>query len=455
MSGIAIVGGGLAGLRAAEALRAQGFDGELTVIGDEPHMPYDRPPLSKQALLGRIDPMRTTLPRLGPMDGVNWRLGVPASGLDLDAKRVELADGQTVDYDKVLLATGVRARPWPEAEAGALEGVLVVHGAEDAKALSERLAAGPGRVLVIGAGFVGSEVASVCRMLDLPVTVVDRGPSPLSGALGGVIGDVAADIQADAGVDLHCAASIESLEGDEKGRFRAALLSDGSCIDADVCVVALGAIRNTDWLRGSGLAAGPLGVGCDAGCRAIAVDALVTDDVFVAGDMARFPHVAYNYELITLEHWKNALVQSQIAAHNMICPPTKRRPHLSLPAFWSIQFEVNIKSVGVPSIADEVVITQGWPEQRRFVAAYGREGRIVAAVCLNAARWLDYYRDLIAVGAPFPPHLPGVEQATSMEPVPAAFPEPAGVSHAPTVILTGHSPFDMHAERLFKREVNP
>jgi NADPH-dependent 2,4-dienoyl-CoA reductase/sulfur reductase-like enzyme len=145
--------------------------------------------------------------------------------------------------------------------------------------------------LVIGAGFTGSEVASICRELGLPVTVVEQGPAPLVGALGGVIARVAADLQRDHGVDLRCGVTVSALEGDANGRLRRARLSDGDTVEVDVAVAALGSIRNVEWLEGSGLAAGPWGVGCDAGCRAFDMNGVVTDDVFVAGDVARFPHV--------------------------------------------------------------------------------------------------------------------------------------------------------------------
>src|SRR5262249_23159341 len=149
----------------------------------------------------------------------------------------------------------------------------------------------------------------------------------------------------------------------------------GSAVDAEVAVVALGAIRNTGWLRDSGLAAGSFGVACDAGCRAYNISALVTDDFFVAGDVARFPHPLYSYQFMALEHWGNAVEQARIAAHNMVCAPMERRPHVAVPAFWSSLFGVNIKSVGVPTAADSVMITQGSLADASFVAAYGKKGR--------------------------------------------------------------------------------
>ncbi|WP_338043402.1 NAD(P)/FAD-dependent oxidoreductase, partial [Nonomuraea lactucae] len=214
---VVIVGASLAGARAAAVLRREGFTGSLTMIGDEPHPPYDRPPLSKRILSGEVPAEHTLLPRLREEIGAEWLLGTAATGLDLAAKRVRLADGREVAFDRVLIATGTRARPWPHEAEAALEGVHVLRTMEDSARLRTALADRPGRVLVIGAGFTGSEVASACRDLDLPVTVVERGKAPLVGALGAVIGAVAADLQRAAGVDLRCGVTVSALEGDGAG----------------------------------------------------------------------------------------------------------------------------------------------------------------------------------------------------------------------------------------------
>ncbi|MGW1803124.1 FAD-dependent oxidoreductase [Streptomyces sp. NPDC001984] len=439
---IVIVGASLAGLRAALVLRREGFTGSLTVIGDESHPPYDRPPLSKQVLLSQVPARRTALPRRDGLD-VHWRLGVAATGLDLSGKQVLLADGEKVGFDRLLIATGVRARPWPnEAEAG-LDGLFALHTPEDADELRQRLAAGPGRVLVIGAGFTGCEVASACRELNIPVTVVERGRAPLLGALGAVIGGVAAQIQRDHGVDLRCGVQVEAVEGDDSGRLRRARLSDGSTVDVDVAVAALGSIRNVEWLGSSGLAAGVWGVACDAGCRAVDVNGVVTDDVFVAGDVARCPHPVYDYQYLALEHWGNAVAQAEIAAHNMISAQSERWPHLALPEFWSTQFGTEIKSVGVPTYADQVVIAQGSVDERRFVAVYGYRGRITAAVAFNQSKWLEFYEGLIDRAAPFPPSFHTVDQPIDGRPVAAEV--PVRPTPEATVVVTGHGPSERRA----------
>jgi NADPH-dependent 2,4-dienoyl-CoA reductase/sulfur reductase-like enzyme/ferredoxin len=436
---IVIVGASLAGLRAGRVLRREGFTGSLTVIGDEPYPPYDRPPLSKQVLIGQTSARDTALPG-GDVIDAQWRLGVAATGLDVDGKQVLLADGEKVGYDRLLIATGVRARRWAnEAEAG-LAGVFTVHAPDDADRLRQALTAGPARVLVIGAGFTGSEVASACRNLDVPVTVVERDPAPLTGALGAVIGGVAAKIQHDHGVDLRCGVHVTALEGEGNGdaRLRRARLSDGSTLDVDVAVAALGSIRNVEWLEGSGLAAGVWGIACDAGCRVFDLNGVVTDDVFVAGDVARFPHPVYGYQFVALEHWGNAVAQAEIAAHNMVSPQGDRWPHLALPVFWSTQFGTEIKSVGVPTYADHVVIAQGSVAEGRFVAVYGYRGRISAAVSFNQSKWLEFYEGLVDRAAPFPPSSRTVDEPAYRRPVGAEVPEQP--TPEATVVVTGHEP---------------
>ncbi|MEU9033880.1 FAD-dependent oxidoreductase [Streptomyces sp. NPDC048352] len=439
---IVVVGASLAGLRAAETMREKGFAGSLTMIGDEPHEPYDRPPLSKQVLLGRTTPDRTLLPRTRDINA-KWRLGVPATGLDMAAGRVRLADGDEVEYDRLLIATGVRARRWPNEEEAALEGVLTLRTRDDGLALERRLAAGPRRVLVIGAGFTGSEIASACRERGLEVTVAERGAAPLVGALGGVIGEVAAEMHREHGVDLRTGIMVTALEGDSSGQVRAAHLSDGTVLETDTVIVGLGAQRNTEWLAGSGLGAGPRGIACDAGCRAFDIRGIVTDDIYVAGDVARSPHALFGYQFLSLEHWGNAVEQARTAAHNMLSESSDRRPHLWVPAFWSSQFGVNIKSVGVPSMGTEILFTQGSRAERRFAAVYGYQGRVIGAVTFDNCRWLPFYQEQIERTAPFPPPFATVDRRPEgNKPVPADFPDPSVPTHGPTITLSGYSPAD-------------
>lgn len=450
---IVIVGASLAGLCAAERLRAEGFTGRLTLVGDEPYLPYDRPPLTKEVLTGWIPADHTQLPQVQTLTGVEWRLGVAATGLDPASMRVRLADGDSIAFDRLLIATGARARPWPNQAEASLEGVLTLRGRDDAEQLRALLAARPGRVLVIGGGFTGSEIASACRELGLPVTLAERGRGPLIGALGGVLADRAARLQREHGVDLRCQVTVTALEGDGQGRLRRAHLSDGSALDTEVAVVALGAVRDTEWLQGSPLAAGTFGIACDTACRVMHINGYVTDNVFVAGDVARFPHPLYRYQYVALEHWGNAVEQAAIAAHNMVCARLERRPHVSVPAFWSSQFGVNIKSVGIPSAAEEVAITQGSPDDASCVATYGKEGQLVAAVAFNQAKWVEFYQHLIERAAPFPLSPPLVDQPPAGAPLPAAFPDPRVPTHEATVVLTGYNPIERRVEWIPRRQV--
>jgi NADPH-dependent 2,4-dienoyl-CoA reductase/sulfur reductase-like enzyme len=298
-------------------------------------------------------------------------------------------------------------------------------------------------VFVVGAGFAGSEVASACREMGLQVSMAERAGAPLVGALGGVVGAVAADLATEHGVDLRTHVTVTALEGDPAGRVRAVHLSDESVVEADVVVVSLGSLRNTEWLAGSGLGAGPRGVACDAGCRAFDFRGIVTDDVFVAGDVARSPHALFGYQFLSLEHWGNAVAQAETAAHNMICDGADRRPHLWMPAFWSSMFGVNIKSVGVPPMGEQLMITQGSLAERRFVGVYGHQGRVVAAVTFDNARWLEFYQRQIERGAPFPVEFPTLDRRPEgRQPVPAGFPDPSLPTHGPMVTLSGYSPAD-------------
>ena len=419
---VVIVGASLAGLRTAEALRRAGFAGQLTLIGDEPHEPYDRPPLSKAVLSGWLGTDHVLLPRTCDLHA-EWLLGVPATGLDLAAREVRLADGRAAGFDRVVLATGAAARPWPEPAGAALRGVHLLRGRDDADRLRADLAdladasAPGGRVLVIGGGFTGSEVASSCRDLGLPVTVSQRGAAPLASALGEVVGSAIGARQRAHGTDLRVRTTVRRLEGEVSGRLRRARLSDGTALDVRVAVVATGSVPNAGWLRGSGLAADGRGVSCDAACRALDAAGTVVDGVYVAGDVARWRHPRFDADPVSFEHWGNALDQAETAAHNIMSSDVRRND--ALPAFWSDQFGLNIKSVGMPATADQVALAQGSFEHGPFVAVYGRAGVTVGAVAVNSPRVLDGYAALITGRAPFPPVINAADSPARLVPVSA------------------------------------
>ncbi|MFC7663336.1 FAD-dependent oxidoreductase [Methylorubrum suomiense] len=405
---ILVVGASLAGLSAAHALRAEGFAGALTLVGDEPHAPYDRPPLSKQVLRGLFSP-DTTLPRR-PELRAEFRLGTPASRLDCEARTVTLADGSTLPYDRLLIATGTRARPWPNPEEASLDGVFTLRTRDDAARLSARFKAGPKRVVLVGGGFIGFEVASTCRDLDIPVSLLVRDGQPLAAALGPRLGGLVGTIAQERGVDLRLGAEIERMDS-EGGRLTGVTLKDGERIEADLLVAAIGAVRNVAWLEGSGLAADEGGVLCDGYCRAIRANGDIVPDVFVAGDVARWPNPHQGEALVAVEHWGNARAQAEAAARNMLAgPATGLTRHDHLPDFWSQQFGLTIKLVGLADGADSLAVVHGSLDARRFVALYGREGRTVAAASIDSARWLPAYEAAIREGAPFPPIEGAIDQ---------------------------------------------
>jgi NADPH-dependent 2,4-dienoyl-CoA reductase/sulfur reductase-like enzyme len=385
---IVVVGASLAGFRAVEELRHQGYDGRLTVIGAEPHLPYDRPPLSKQVLSGKWDLDRIALRPIGKeiadLD-VDWQLGVAATGLDLSARDVELADGTKVPFDALLIATGAAVRTLPGQPA--LDGLYALRTLDDCLALRRDLERTPERVVVVGAGFIGSEVAATARARGLEVTVLEALSTPLQRALGDQMGNVCADIHRDHGVDLRLMVGVEGFDDDGHGRLTGVRLSDGTTIAADVAVVGVGVVPNTGWLAGSGLTIDN-GVVCDETCVA-------ADGVVAAGDIARWPNQRFG-EVMRVEHWENAQDQGAHAARRLL---GHADPYAPVPWFWSDQYDRKIQLAGRSSADDEVRVIDGSIDERRFVAIYGRAGRLVGVLGMNRPRVVMEYRQLIVNGA--------------------------------------------------------
>ena len=388
MRSVTIVGASLAGLRAAETLRQQGFDGDVRLIGAERHLPYDRPPLSKQVLAGDWEPSRTVLTtddKLAELR-VEMRLGLKAAAFDLATRTLTLETGETLAVDGLVVATGARCRTLPGTEN--LAGVHVLRSLDDSLALRAEFEAVPNRVVVVGAGFIGAEVAATARGRGLEVTMVEALPNPLARVLGDEMGSVCAAVHRDHGVDLRTSVGVDGLEGDE--RVRRVLLSDGSAVEADVVVVGIGVIPNTEWLDGSGLTIDN-GVVCDSSC-------LAADGVVAAGDVARWPNELFG-EVMRVEHWDNAAAQGAHAARRLLTADAG--PFTPVPWFWSDQYDRKIQLAGRVRPDDEVRVVAGSIEERRFAALYGRAGRLMGVLGFNRPRHVMRYRALIERGASF------------------------------------------------------
>ncbi|MFH8838287.1 NAD(P)/FAD-dependent oxidoreductase [Streptomyces sp. NPDC017868] len=379
MRTVAVVGASLAGLSAARALRKQGYDGRLVLIGDEPHRPYDRPPLSKEFLAGRVGEADLALEADGEDLGAEWLLGVRATGLDRADRSVRLANGRTVRADGIVIATGAAARTLPGSEG--LAGVHTLRTLDDARALRDELARG-GRLVVIGGGFIGAEVASTAYALGLDVTVIEAAPTPLAGPLGETMGGVVSALHADHGVRLLCGVGVKGLSGER--RVDAVLLEDGRSVPADTVVVGVGARPCVEWLEGSGVALDN-GVTCGADGRTSLAG------VVAVGDCANWydPHTGSQRRV---EHWTGALERPAAAvaallAHGATEPGVPRPPY-----FWSDQYGVKIQFVGHAAGADSVTVEEGATDERSFLAVYRRAGTPVAVLGMNQPRLFTRWR---------------------------------------------------------------
>jgi 3-phenylpropionate/trans-cinnamate dioxygenase ferredoxin reductase subunit len=407
-STIAVVGASLAGLRAAETLRAEGHAGAIVLIGAEIHLPYDRPPLSKQFLAGTWGLDRVVLrpaEKIASL-GLDLRLGHSAGALDVEARTLELDDGDVVHYDGLVLATGAHPRRLPGA--APLGGVHTLRTLEDAMAIGRAARAEGARVAVVGAGFIGSEVAATCRGLGAHVTVIEALAQPLVRVLGAEMGAVCGALHADHDVKLLTgvgvaglrqaagAATADGADGREGETVGAPVdgveLADGAVLDADVVVIGIGVVPTTEWLEGSGLLVSD-GVVAEATLHA-------GDDVVVAGDIARWFDEGLGVH-VRIEHWTNAAEQGVAAARNLLAGRAHAQAYVPVPYFWSDQYDVKIQVIGHPGPDDDVVVVDGALSDRRFVALYGREGKLTAALGFSRPRQLMGYRPLLEAGASF------------------------------------------------------
>jgi 3-phenylpropionate/trans-cinnamate dioxygenase ferredoxin reductase subunit len=388
-STIAIVGASLAGLRAAETLRAEGYGGRIVLIGAESHLPYDRPPLSKQLLAGTwgLDRVQLRHPEKIDALGLDLRLGHMATGLDVAGHVIDLDDGSRIDFDGAVVATGAHARSLPDT--AHLGGVHTLRTLEDCFAIGAAMRGEDTKLVVVGAGFIGSEVAATCRRLGAQVSVVEALPVPLSRVLGDEIGTACAALHSENGVEMRTGvgvAKLTSVDTPSGPHVSGVALIDGSVIPADAVVVGIGVAPTTDWLVGSGLDVDN-GVRADSGLYA-------ADDVVVAGDLARWFDDGLGAE-IRIEHWTNAAEQGMAAARNLLAGRHDAVPYTPVPYFWSDQYETKIQVIGHPRPDDEMVVVDGAIEERKFVALYGRDGILTGAVGFSRPRQLMGFRPLV------------------------------------------------------------
>jgi len=376
---LVIVGASLAGLRAAQAARSAGHDGGIVMIGREPHLPYTRPPLSKELLQGTQEVEDSAL-QIGELD-VEWRLGVPATGLDRMSRRVRLADGSEAAYDRLILATGCRARTW-DGPGSELRRVYTLRDLEDAVELRTALSSAR-RLLIVGAGFIGCEVAASARALGVEVTLVDIAAHPLL-PFGPELGERWARMHRDHGVDLRLGVGITELRGHDSVEH--AELTDGTTLNVDTVLLALGSLLNTEWLKDAALELNPAVV-CDATLTTVS-----DPDILAAGDIAAVPTALAGGSHLRVEHWTTAAEHGQLAGRNALLDPVERTAHAAPPYFWSDQYGSKIQALGCPAMADRIELLEQSPEDDRFVAACVSGDRMIGIVGMNAARRLPWYR---------------------------------------------------------------
>ncbi|MGW6238449.1 NAD(P)/FAD-dependent oxidoreductase [Streptomyces sp. NPDC055094] len=394
MRTVLVVGASAAGLAAAEALRREGYDGTITLVGDEPRAPYDRPPLSKQILSARWEPDRLPLRPAADLDalGLDLRLGIAATGLELDVRTVHLADGTRLSYDGLIVATGVRPRRLPG------EGAHVLRTLDDALALRDRLRPGR-RLVIVGAGFLGAEAAAVARGLGTEVTLLEPAPVPLAHAVGEQVGRVLSGAHLDHGVDLRTGVTVSEVAD---GGVR---LDDGEVVEADEVLVAIGSLPNTDWLAGSGLTVRD-GLVCDEYSAA-------APDVYGAGDVAHWHNPLFGVAM-RVEHRTNAAEQGMAAARNLLRPEA-RKPFAPMPYFWSDQYDMKIQAFGHLRGHDEVALVEGDFGDRRFMVGYRTGDRLVGVLAVGMPpRAIRPWRAAIASRAPWDEALRAVARATGV-----------------------------------------
>ncbi|HEX3796133.1 MAG TPA: FAD-dependent oxidoreductase [Acidimicrobiales bacterium] len=391
---VIVVGASLAGWRAVETLRTEGFEGAITLVGEELHLPYDRPPLSKQILSGKWPAEKAVLAdrqRSSEMR-IQEVLGQRAVRLNAEAREVETADGTMLRADGIVVATGAHPRRLPGTEAlGPADGLFTLRTLDDSLALRAAVTAAEGcRVVVVGAGFIGAEVASTCAALGSQVTVLETMDVPLANVLGPLIGAHCGSLHGANGVSLRTGVGVAGVR--KTGAGLVVELADGETLEAAVVVVGIGVIPSVDWLAGSGLTL-ENGVVCHHSLHA-------ADGVVAAGDIARWlwQHDG-GEELIRIEHWQVAAEAGVAAARSLMAGRDVAPSFSPIPYFWSDQYGIRFQVLGNPGGTDEVEIVEGSLEEGKFVALFGRGGRLRAVMAIGKPRQLMGYRPLLEAGS--------------------------------------------------------
>ena len=390
METILIIGASLAGIRAAETLRSNGFAGALTIIGAEAHMPYDRPPLSKNFLAGDWDAERIALRKEDDLYSlnINWMLGQAATSLNTDASIVTLADGTNISYDGLIIATGGLVRRLPNQPD--IAGVHVLRTLDDAAALRDELVEGA-RVVVIGAGFIGLEAAATATKRGAKVTVLEGLDAPLIRGLGAEMGAAIGAVHERNGVAIRCGVQVASINGDAK--VTGVTLTNGDTIEADVVIVGIGVAPATQWCSESGLTIDD-GIVCDANLNAGPAN------VFVAGDVLRWPNGMFKdiEPTMRVEHWTNAAEQGAVAAQNLVATLRNEpmQPYSAVPFFWSDQFDARIQFLGRAFSTSTVDVVAGSVVDGRWCAMFSTNDRLTGVLGVSMPKLVMPSRALLS-----------------------------------------------------------
>jgi NADPH-dependent 2,4-dienoyl-CoA reductase/sulfur reductase-like enzyme len=382
---VVIVGAGLGGLRAAESLRANGYTGPISVVGDESHLPYNRPPLSKESLLGGVDVAALEFRRKAIVDDVTWVLGSGVVSSDFAARTVTLADGRVLEFDGLVIASGIRPRrlPIPGPQAGR----HVIRTAQDSHQLREDLT-GAHHMLMMGAGFIGCETAATGRKLDTAVTIVALDAEPMVRPLGLDLGAAMRRRHEAHDVAFHLGTSITEFLGD--GRVQAARLSDGTEIETDLVVEAIGSVANVEWLEGNGLDLSD-GVHTDHTMRALGTEV----PVVAVGDIARHPNGLFGGAPRRIEHWNMPTETGKRAGATLAALleglEPDPAPFTAMPSFWSDQYDTKIQSFGMPGIATSIAVVDGSVDGACIVE-YSDDTGLVGVVGIDRTSDLAQYR---------------------------------------------------------------